>query len=321
MPLDYDDRTDFENAERGLVDKLDPCIVKDADGQGRLGPGRTTRTWTASARRPCTRACGGRRSCATIQGLFEVTEGIYQVRGFDLSNMTFVEGDSGVIAIDPLISAETAAAALALYRKNRGDRPVTAVIYTHSHADHFGGVQGILPDGAGDVPILAPDGFLEHAVSENVYAGVAMNRRAAYMYGAILERSADRPGEHRPGPGHLRGRARAARPDGGHHPHRAGGDHRRRPDRLPDDPGHRGAGGDELPLPRPPRAVHGGERHPQPAQPADPARRAGPRPADLGALPRRGGRAVRRRQRRRLRLAPLADLGHRRAHPLPARAA
>ena len=122
-------------------------------------------------------------------GLFEVTGGIYQVRGMDLSNMTIVEGDTGVIVIDPLISAETAAAGIALYRKNRGDRPVTGVIYTHSHADHFGGVNGVLPEGGGGVPILAPEGFLEHAVSENVYAGVAMNRRATYMYGAILDRS------------------------------------------------------------------------------------------------------------------------------------
>jgi alkyl sulfatase BDS1-like metallo-beta-lactamase superfamily hydrolase len=122
-------------------------------------------------------------------GLFQVTDGIYQVRGMDLSNMTLVEGDTGVIVIDPLISAETAAAGLALYRKNRGDRPVTGVIYTHSHVDHFGGVNGVLPEGAGGVPILAPEGFLEHAVSENVYAGVAMTRRAAYMYGANLDRS------------------------------------------------------------------------------------------------------------------------------------
>jgi alkyl sulfatase BDS1-like metallo-beta-lactamase superfamily hydrolase len=124
--------------------------------------------------------------CAT-HGLFEVTEGVYQVRSLDISNMTIVEGDTGVI--DPLISAETAAAAIALYRKNRGDRPVTGVIYTHSHIDHFGGVRGVLPEGAGEVPILAPEGFLEHAVSENVYAGGAMNRRATYMSGAFLDRS------------------------------------------------------------------------------------------------------------------------------------
>ena len=189
MPLDYEDRTDFENAERGLIDKLDPCIIKDADGKV---------VWDLESysyldgERPETvhPSLWRQAQLLKIQGLFEVTEGIYQVRGLDLSNITFVEGDTGVIAIDPLISAECAAAALALYRKNRGDRPISAVIYTHSHADHFGGVKGILPDGAGDVPIIAPVGFLEHAVSENVYAGVAMNRRAAYMYGSILERSA-----------------------------------------------------------------------------------------------------------------------------------
>ena len=123
-------------------------------------------------------------------GLYEVTEGIYQLRGIDLSNMTIVEGETGILVIDPLISQETAAAALALYRKNRGDRPVTGVIYTHSHIDHFGGVVGVLPDGRGDVPILAPEGFLEHAVSENVYAGTAMGRRATYMYGPLLPKGA-----------------------------------------------------------------------------------------------------------------------------------
>ena len=126
-----------------------------------------------------------------IHGLFEVTAGIYQVRGLDLSNMTIVEGQRGVIVIDPLISTETAAAALALYRSRRGDRPVTGVIYTHSHVDHFGGVKGVVDPGevaAGNVPVLAPDGFLHHAVSENVYAGTAMARRAVFMYGALLEK-------------------------------------------------------------------------------------------------------------------------------------
>jgi len=184
----FDDRTDFANAERGLVEALDPCIVTDAGGhlvwdleQYSYLDGDCPETVNPSLWRQA-------QLCA-IQGLFEVTPGIYQVRGLDLSNMTIVEGDTGVIVIDPLISAETAAAALALYRKNRGDRPVTGMIYTHSHGDHFGGSKGILPDGAGDVPILAPEGFLGHAVSENVYAGVAMNRRAAYMYGAVLDKS------------------------------------------------------------------------------------------------------------------------------------
>lgn len=126
------------------------------------------------------------------QGLYEVTEGIYQVRGLDLSNMTLVEGDSGVIVIDPLISTECAAAALALYREHRGDRPVAGLIYTHSHGDHFGGARGVLPKGTErDVPIIAPAGFLEHAVSENVYAGNAMTRRAMFMYGDRLPKAPD----------------------------------------------------------------------------------------------------------------------------------
>ena len=186
--LPFADRTDFENAERGMVDALDPCVVKAADGRV---------VWDMGAYSYLDADCPDTvhpslwrqaQLCAK-HGLFEVTDGIYQVRGLDLSNMTIVEGDTGVIIIDPLISAETAAAALALYRRNRGDRPVTGVIYTHSHVDHFGGVKGVLPGDAGDVPIVAPEGFLEHAVSENVYAGPAMTRRALYMYGNLLDRS------------------------------------------------------------------------------------------------------------------------------------
>ncbi len=125
-----------------------------------------------------------------VHGLFEVTSGLYQVRGFDLSNITFIEGKTGVIVVDPLISAEPAAAALALYRQHRGDRPVSAVIYTHSHVDHYGGVRGVLSDDdiAAGLRILAPEGFLKEAVSENVLAGNAMGRRATYMYGALLPR-------------------------------------------------------------------------------------------------------------------------------------
>jgi alkyl sulfatase BDS1-like metallo-beta-lactamase superfamily hydrolase len=186
--LPFADRTDFQNSERGFVDALDPCVVTAADG--RVVWDLEPYAYLAGDRPETVHPSLWRQAqlCAK-HGLFEVTSGIYQVRGLDLSNMTIVEGDTGVIVIDPLISAETAAAAVALYRKNRGDRPVTGVIYTHSHVDHFGGVKGVLPDGAGDVPILAPEGFLEHAVSENVYAGPAMTRRALYMYGNLLEPS------------------------------------------------------------------------------------------------------------------------------------
>ena len=125
------------------------------------------------------------------QGLYEVVPGIYQVRGLDISNISFVEGDAGLIVIDPLVSTEVAAAALQLYRAHRGDRPVVAVIYTHSHVDHFGGVLGVTSQAdvdAGRVTVLAPEGFTEHVVQENVYAGVAMARRATYMYGSQLAR-------------------------------------------------------------------------------------------------------------------------------------
>jgi alkyl sulfatase BDS1-like metallo-beta-lactamase superfamily hydrolase len=189
MTLDFADRADFEDADRGFVASLDPVTIKNADGKvvydlsayGYLD-GECPDTVHPSLWRQA--------QLCLKNGLFEVTEGIYQVRGFDLSNMTIVEGDTGVIVIDPLISAECAAAAIALYHEHRGGKPVTGVIYTHSHGDHFGGVMGVLPDGAGDVPILAPAGFLEHVVSENVYAGTAMNRRANYMYGATLGVSA-----------------------------------------------------------------------------------------------------------------------------------
>jgi alkyl sulfatase BDS1-like metallo-beta-lactamase superfamily hydrolase len=188
VALDYEDRTDFENAERGFVATLDP--VRFTDANGRVVFDLTPYAYLDA---PCPETVNPslwrQAQLCRINGLFQVTDGIYQVRGFDISNVTFVEGDSGVIVIDPLISAECAAAAIGLYRDHRGDRPVTGVIYTHSHADHFGGVLGVLPDGRGEVPILAPAGFMQNAVAENVYAGTAMNRRANYMYGAILDHS------------------------------------------------------------------------------------------------------------------------------------
>lgn len=189
--LPFDDTTDFHNADRGFIAALSPCVVKAADGRVVWdndaysfleGPAPATvhpSLWRQS-------------SLAAKQGLYEVVPGVYQVRGLDLSNVTFVEGDSGVIVIDPLISTEVAAAALDLYRTHRGgDRPVVAVIYTHSHVDHFGGVLGVTSQAdvdAGAVAVLAPEGFVEHAVKENVYAGPAMTRRATYMYGTLLPR-------------------------------------------------------------------------------------------------------------------------------------
>ncbi|UBU08911.1 alkyl/aryl-sulfatase [Nonomuraea gerenzanensis] len=183
--LPFHDRADFDDAERGFLAKLTPAVIEAADGRvvwdndayGFLD-GECPDTAHPSLWRQA-------QLCAK-QGLFEVTDGIYQVRGLDLSNMTLVEGERGVIVIDPLVSTECAAAALRLYRDHRGDRPVTGLIYTHSHADHFGGARGVT-DGTG-IPVVAPAHFMEHAVAENVYAGTAMNRRAAYMYGQHLPR-------------------------------------------------------------------------------------------------------------------------------------
>jgi alkyl sulfatase BDS1-like metallo-beta-lactamase superfamily hydrolase len=126
-------------------------------------------------------------------GLYEVLPGkIYQVRGFDLANITFVKSDKGWIVFDPLTAKETAQAALKFINEKLGERPVVAVVYSHSHGDHFGGVRGVVDEAdvrSGKVQILAPVGFLEHAISENVYAGNAMNRRLFYQYGVQLPRS------------------------------------------------------------------------------------------------------------------------------------
>ncbi len=188
--LPFDDTRDFEDADRGFIGALEPCVVTAADG--RVVWDNDAYGFLHDDAPPSVHPSLWRQSalCAK-QGLYEVVEGIYQVRGLDLSNITFIEGDTGVIVIDPLVCTETAAAALGLYRKHRGDRPVTAVIYTHSHVDHFGGVLGVTTQAdvdAGRVPVLAPEGFIGHAVQENVYAGTAMTRRAAYMYGTALQR-------------------------------------------------------------------------------------------------------------------------------------
>jgi alkyl sulfatase BDS1-like metallo-beta-lactamase superfamily hydrolase len=189
MPADFADRTDFENAGRGLVARFEPGLITAADGHVVFDADAYTRALSGECPDTVNPSLWRQCQLTSIQGLFEVTDGIYQVRGIEISNMTLVEGNTGVIVIDPLVSAECAAAGLALYREHRGDRPVTAVIYTHSHIDHFGGVLGVI-DADTTVPIVAPEGFLEHAVSENVYAGTAMLRRGVYQAGTSLPVSA-----------------------------------------------------------------------------------------------------------------------------------
>jgi alkyl sulfatase BDS1-like metallo-beta-lactamase superfamily hydrolase len=184
------DQADFQDADRGFIAKLTPCVVKAADGRV-VWDNDVYDFLTGDAPSTVHPSLWRQSALVAKQGLYEVVEGIYQVRGLDLSNITFVEGDTGIIVIDPLVSTEVAAASLTLYRAHRGDRPVRAVIYTHSHVDHFGGVLGVTTQedvDAGKVAVIAPHGFIEHAVQENVYAGTAMARRASYMYGTLLER-------------------------------------------------------------------------------------------------------------------------------------
>ena len=187
--LPFDDTRDFEDAARGFVATLPEVEIKNA--QGRVVWSLRDYAFLASAEAPPTvNPSLWRQARLNLHhGLFQVTERVYQVRGFDLSNMTLIEGERGVIVVDPLISTEVARAGLDLYRAHRGDRPVTAVIYSHSHTDHYGGVRGVLDEAevaAGLVPVVAPARFMEEVVSEAVLAGTAMIRRGQFQFGATL---------------------------------------------------------------------------------------------------------------------------------------
>lgn len=189
--LSLSDAQDFEDARRGLVATEPSLVIAGPDG---------TRYWDLTsydfvqgdAPASVNPSLWRQAQLNNIHGLFEVVPGIYQVRGYDLSNMTLIQGRSGWILVDPLMTAETAAAALGLARKHLGDRPITAVIFTHSHGDHFGGINAVLPKNADApaVPIIAPEGFTEEAISENLLAGPAMGRRAYYFHGVPLSHSA-----------------------------------------------------------------------------------------------------------------------------------
>ena len=174
--LDFSDRRDFERADKGFIATFDVGIPNydptaydflNAEAPDSVNPS----LWRQS-------------QLLSKHGLFKVTDGIYQVRSFDLSNITFIEGDTGWIVVDPLITKETAARAKALVDRELGERPVSAVIITHSHIDHYGGIRGLAVEH--DFQIIAPKGFVLETVSENILAGNAMGRRATYMFGPLL---------------------------------------------------------------------------------------------------------------------------------------
>lgn len=192
--LPFNDRQDFEDAQRGLIAQPKELSIRDASGKVVWDMATYQRYIGIDKAAPDTvNPSLWRIAQLNMQyGLFKVTDRIYQVRGYDLSNITFIEGETGWIVFDPLLSVETARAALELVNEHLGKKPIVAVVYSHSHADHFGGTRGIINEQDvkdGKVRLIAPPDFSEHAVSENIVAGNAMSRRAVYMYGAMLPRS------------------------------------------------------------------------------------------------------------------------------------
>jgi alkyl sulfatase BDS1-like metallo-beta-lactamase superfamily hydrolase len=190
--LPFDDRQDFEEHKRGFIAAPKfrrimtetGAVAWDMGSYDYLLQGKEYDSIHPSLQRQAVLNMN--------YGLYEVVPGIYQVRGFDLANITFIQGDTGWIVFDPLTVKETARAALDFINKHLGERPVVAVVYSHSHMDHFGGVRGVVDEAdvtSGKVQILAPKGFMKHAVAENIHAGNAMKRRSFYQYGVRLPRS------------------------------------------------------------------------------------------------------------------------------------
>ena len=188
--LSWDDTQDFDFAGRGFVASLNEPIITDTNGRSvwELNgyPFLEEETAPLTVNPSLWRQS---RLLALYHGLFKVTDGVYQIRGFDLSVMSIVETSTGYVVIDPLISAETARAGMELVYRHVGQKAVVAVIYTHSHVDHWGGVKGVISEAdvkAGKIKVIAPEHFLEYAISENIIAGNVMSRRGSYMYGNVL---------------------------------------------------------------------------------------------------------------------------------------
>ncbi|WP_432314450.1 alkyl/aryl-sulfatase [Collinsella aerofaciens] len=202
--LDFSDKTEYENATRNLIASPDALEIKNDDGNVVWSQKAYTFVEDADAPDSANPSLWENTRNNHVYGLFKVVDGIYQVRGYDMSNLTLVEGETGWIVFDTLMSVECSQAALALANEQLGARPVKAVVVSHPHVDHYGGIKGVISAEdaasedtpieqqlAGDkVPVIVPQGFLGHAVSENSYAGYAMGRRAAYQYGGYLKKGA-----------------------------------------------------------------------------------------------------------------------------------
>lgn len=189
--LDFNDRQDFADAERGLIarDPLLRILRTTEDGSSTVWDMPSYDFLKGKAPDSVNPSLWRQAQLNNIHGLFKVRDGVYQLRGYDISNMTIIEGRTGWIIVDPLTAQETAARAIAFARQHLGSKPIVAVIYTHSHVDHFGGILGIVSAEQArrqKLRIIAPDGFMEEATSENVLAGVTMLRRSIFMYGKSL---------------------------------------------------------------------------------------------------------------------------------------
>lgn len=187
--LPFEDTTDFDDARRGFLGTRDHARVTDKNGVD-IWNLETYGFLDAEEAAPTVNPSLWRQSRLNMEhGLFEVVPGVYQVRGFDIANMTLIEGDTGVIVVDCLTVIDNARVAIDMYFEHRGRRPITGVIFTHTHGDHWGGTLGLLSQqeiDAGNIPIIAPNEFMEYAVSENVIAGPAMRRRMLYQHGMSL---------------------------------------------------------------------------------------------------------------------------------------
>jgi alkyl sulfatase BDS1-like metallo-beta-lactamase superfamily hydrolase len=188
--LPLQDMLDFEQARKGLIATSDSLQITAADG--RLAWDQDAYSFIAGDAPATVNPSLWRQAQLNgIHGLFEVTPGVYQLRGFDLANLTLIDTDSGWVVVDPLTSSATSKYAIEFARKHLGDKPIKAVIFTHSHVDHFGGIEGVLtPAERADIMIIAPEGFTEESVSENIMAGTVMGRRSEFMYGRNLPKTA-----------------------------------------------------------------------------------------------------------------------------------
>ena len=190
--LPFADKRDFEEAKRGFI--AEPPYTKIMADAGHVAWDMGSYGWLLTGKDfPSIHPSLQRQAILNMAyGLYEVVPGrIYQVRGYDLANISFIKGDTGWIVFDPLTAKETARAALEFINEKLGKRPVVGVVYSHSHVDHFGGVRGIVDEAdvaSGKVMVIAPEGFLNAAISENVFAGNAMTRRSQWQYSVLLQR-------------------------------------------------------------------------------------------------------------------------------------